>query len=344
MKKFFLFLISAIFLLTTLTACDACNQEKDVAYYLNWVSTSEPVFGYKETCVYDVNYRADYNEHGYNYSAQSGIGVDIIYDNSTYTVITEVLQTAPAGISVDSDYTGKIYKITTDLKINVNYSIVNGYFNDRVTSTVYFYDHNNGFAPIYSEKSYDTTTLTLNNDGVANKILRYIYNTKIVYDKGTAKISVWQPDNLPESTSVINVATVNKVTDKKVSGDYKKFIDNETLLFASRNLPTDKTTTLKVASTSFMNIEKVNVTNLAKGSITINANGETVSVPCATMSILRDGDTYTGSPIIVDISTDKATVNDATVLDSNAYICKMVTKLPSYTGAVEYLLKSVEHN
>lgn len=332
-----------------MTACDACSSctPKDpVSYYLKWVDIPDPQIGYKETCVYDVTYLAEYNENGYNYSAQSAIGIDILYDNSTFTVTTEVLQALPNGINFDSSYSGKFYKITTDLDIKVTYSGL-GNFNDKVTSEVYFYDHNSAFAPIYSKKSYNTTNIKLNDSGKGGTIVGYIYSTEVVYDKGSASFTVTQP-TLPEDTATISYTKVNGVSNKKVKGDYKDFIDNETLLFASRNLPTDKTTNLKVASTSYLDIVELQVYNLATGSVSLDldANGsiKSVQAPCATMALIKNDETYTGSPIIVDITTAETKLNDEVILKNNAYICKMITKLPSYTGAVQYLLRSVTSN
>lgn len=329
-----------------MTACDACTSctPKDpVSYYLNWVDVPDPQIGYKETCVYDVTYVADYNENGYNYSSQSGIGIDISYQNSTYVVTTEILQTLPDGITADSSYSGKFYKITSTLNINVTYSGL-GTFNDEVISTVYFCDHNTAFAPIYSAKSYDTTNIKLEDDGTGGSIIRYIYSTQTVYDKGTAYFTVSQP-TLPENTATVSYPKVSSVNARKVNGTYKDFIDNETLLFASRNLPTDKTTDLKVASTSYLDIVDLQVYNLATGSVSldlmVDGSTKTVQAPCATMALCKEDDTFTGSPIIIDITTGETKDGETTVLKNNAYICKMITKLPSYTGAVQYLLKSV---
>ena len=347
MKKFFITLILAIFTMTILSGCDSCTPPNEVSYQLNWANN--PTSGYTETCVYDVTYSSNFNENGFNYS-KSDIGVDILVTDGVYTTTTQIV--SPNGIDIpdedkhlDADYNRTFYKLTTALNLNISYTInnVTETFNDKVTSTTYFYDQNNGFAPIYSIKSYDTTNIEIGANGKANKIVRYIYDTTTVYNKGDFTITFNQDKNLPKDTALSYVPEVNAIT-KTGKGNYKVFIDNETLLFSLRNLNLSNNIYLDVVIPSFVGVEEVVTSKVISGKNTVNMsiNGgahSDVSIDTTTVAYCRSDETFTGSPILATIQTDGLTYNDTTY--NNAYLVKLVTRLPSYSGAICYTLNSV---
>ncbi len=347
MKKFFITLILAIFTITILTGCDSCTPANEVSYLLNWANN--PTSGYTETCVYDVNYLSSYNENSYNYS-KSDIGADIVVEDGTYTVTTQIVTLNGIDIPdgdkhLDDDYNRTFYKLTTALDLTVSYTIngVTESFNDKVNSITYFYDHNNGFAPIYSKKSYDTTNVELGSNGKASKIVRYVYGTTTVYDKGDFTITFNQSENLPKDTALSYVPTVN-VPEKSGTGDYKIFIDNETLLFAFRNLNLSDNFYLDVVIPSYTNVEEVAVSKVISGKNTVNMSingGENsdVTIDTTTVAYCRNDETFTGSPILATVQTGALTYGGTTY--NNSYLVKVVTRLPSYSGAISYTLNSV---
>ena len=354
MKKLLIILFSLILCFTAIGCTDgngcSCSPEDPVSYYVKWAGKSAPGHGYKETATYTVTYSADFNENNYNYKKVSDVGCDIALSDSVYTVTTEVitLNNMPNSVKAltDDDFTGSFYKITTDLKVNPTYTIgeQSFSFNDTVYSEVYFYDETYGFAPIYSVKNYDTTNVTLDTKGKAEKIIRYVYSTETIYNGGDITFKVTQPSELPAGSDKISVPKITTYDGYNVENDFKKFIDNETLLFACRNVSTSNGENLKVASPSYLNVENISVSKVADNTthvtISVNEDNGAVAVPTARLSVLRSVENNTGSPILVDIQRSAVTVGQTEY--DNAFMVKMITRLPSHVGALVYTLSSVE--
>ena len=354
MKKLLIIIFSLILCFTAIGCSNgngcSCSPEDPVSYYLNWTGNNLPTYGYKETATYTVTYSANFNENNYNYKKVENIGCDITLSDSIYTVTTEIVtkDAIPENAKsyVDSSFTGKFYKIKTDLSINPTYTISGKTlsFNDKVTSEVYFYDETFGFSPIYSVKNYDTTNVSLNTEGYAEKIVRYVYNTETFYDGGNITFKITQNSELPADGDKISVPKINTYNGFETEGDFKKFIDNETLLFACRNISLKNGDNLKVASPSYLNVEDISVSNVTNSTtyVTIAVNGESSGdqIPTARLAVLRSAENNTGSPILLDIQRDTITVGGTEY--NNAFMVKMITRLPSHVGALIYTLNSVE--
>lgn len=352
MRKVIIFLFALILSFTAIGCTGSngcsCTAEDPVSYYVNWAGGSTPATFYKEVATYKVTYTDNFNENNYNYKKVNDINCNMTLTGSTYVVTTEVITKdgLPANVNVDNSFNGKYYKITTDLSVKPSYTIGGQTysFNDKVTSTVYFYDETFAFAPIYSVKDYDTTNISLNTEGYAEKIIRYVYTTETLYNGGNITFKISQPSQLPASEGIVSVPTINTQDGYNVKGDFKKFIDNEELLFACRNISLSNGETFKVVSPSYLNVEEINATNLTDSTthLTIKVNDSDyteVAIPTSRLSVLRSAENNTGSPILADIQRSSITIGDVSY--NNAFMVKMITRLPSHIGALVYTLDSV---
>ena len=352
MRKIILFLFALIMCFTTVGCTSgngcSCSAEDEVSYFVNWAGGGTPSFSYEEVATYKVTYTDSFNENSYNYKKVNDIGCNMSLSDSTYVVKTKVITSdeLPDGVSVESGFGGKFYKITTALSVNPTYTLggQSYSFEDMVYTEVYFYDETFNFAPIYSVKYYDTTNISLNTAGTAEKIIRYVYQTETLYNGSNITFKVSQPSQLPASEGVVSVPTIKTHDGYKIKGDFKKFIDNEELLFACRNVSLNNGETLKVVSPSYLNVEEIDVKNLTNSTtyVTMSVNNSErteVAVPTSRLSVLRSAENNTGSPIIVDIQRSEVTVGGTSY--NNAFMVKMITRLPSHIGALVYTLDSV---
>lgn len=352
MKRVISLILTAIVAvsITSLFGCDGCSciPENVTSYYPNYWSENLSI-GQSETCVYDVTYKTDFNEDGFDYRKNDSIGANVSVQDGTYAVTTSIINKSelPNGSKVDDDFNGNFIKITTDLSLTVKYSISSQVFNDKVTSEVYFYDHSYGYSPIYSHKNYSSSSLMISSNSKADKILWHVYETTTTYDKDDAYFTIKQNEFPTDAGENVLKQTVTEKTNYKASGDFKKYIDNESLLFASRVLNYDKSNVIKVFSPSYLEVEKVDAYSIKNGStsmaLSINDSfSENVTTPYTRVALIRSDDTYSGSAILVDLQNGELTINGSTFADKN-YIVKMTTRLPAFSGALVYTLKTVNN-
>lgn len=334
----------AITAIISLSACSGCNQETAVSYEKFWAANE--VTPYTETCVYDVKYLTDFNEDGYSFVKSKSIDCDITVSNeSSYT--TEISLVTPNAVPAEikslvrDNYDKPVYKLATDLNIGITY-VVKGEtmnFNDTVKSTAYFYGVTEGFKPIYSEKAFDTTSYLS-----SGKISRYVYSYTLKYQSDKAYYEI--TDLTP---SVPDTGYVNYVLSKfsSASGSFEttdNAIDNETLLFAARNIDHNASNVLSVTNMSYGSVQKVLVSKLSEYTFsdtyfTVNGNQVTEGVKAMKKTVCLTDTDYTGSPIIASYSTDAIKLGYQT--RSECFMLKSVTALPNGTGALSYVLKSV---
>ena len=354
MRKIILILFALIVSFTAIgctggNGC-SCTQEDPVSYYVKWTGSEDALTDYKEVATYKVAYKDNFNENDFNYKKVDEIGCKMdVSKDSKYVVTTEIVkkEAIPANAKVDSGYKGKYYKITTNLSVIPTYTIGSTVETcyDSVYSEVYFYDETYGFAPIYSIKNYDTSNISLNTDGYAEKIIKYVYSTETIYDGGDITFKVIQDaSTLPESEGIVSFPTINTHDGYDIKGDFKNFIDNETLLFACRNISLKDGESLKVVSPSYLNVEKINVSKVTESNtyltISVNGTSDEATIPTTRLAVLRAAENNTGSAIIVDVQRSSFDLGGTEY--NNAFMAKMITRLPSHIGALVYELDTVQ--
>ncbi|MBO7187461.1 MAG: hypothetical protein J6V68_03595 [Clostridia bacterium] len=363
MKKLSVLLSFILLILFTLTgcgeSCSSCSSSK-TDYYRTWLNNSS-ISNYSEVLTYDVSYSANYSEHDSAYFEKSDELDANIKVNGTYTTtlssltktaLTAELENLSITPDLNSKYDKLFLKITTSLDTVVEYEYKNEVltFNDKVSSTVYFYDDSYSFAPIYSKKSYDTTNITILNSGKVDKIVRYCYETVSKFKaNGNATLTVTDKtstitENNDYSTDMYSLKKVNNKT-VTVNGDFGYYIDNEVLLFAVRNVKFSTSPTIKVFNTSYADVQEV-VVSLVKGytyndsAVTFNGKTADVGISCQTVKVSRNVQPNSGTPIILSYQNAEKVCDGVSY--NNALLTKMVTKLPAYSGALIYSLKSAD--
>lgn len=345
--KLFKKLTAALIAGTFIFGLTACGSESKIYYERNWAEAE--VTPYTETCVYKVKYLTDFDEDGYSYKSSDKIGCKIeVSDDSGYVTETSLVTASSlpeeARKNVDSSYDKPVYKITTDLKINIKYTVKEEEmsFNDKVTSTVYFYNFQEGFTPLYSEKSFDTTSYS-----TMERVLRYVYSYSISYSGKKANYKITDLSDSAVKYDYNNYL-LSKVSGSEGSFDTTDYsIDNEELLFAARNLPETATTDISVSSMSYGAVKKIRVAKLSDYTYTdeffsVNGVKTAEGIKAVKKTIGLTDTTYTGSPIIATYSSGEIKLGeDGSSVRKECFLLKAVTRLPSYTGAMAYILDSV---
>ena len=379
MKKFWLKTVIVSLCAVVLTGCSAeggcngCAPVNKLAFYSNWTSNQTYHTEFKETAVYDVVYCDDYRintgKSEVDYSAEKSDKYTVVYgENGTaknaYSSTVEAVQSLPASLNITVEET-ELYKITTELKLPVTYNVVEtkkSYsFEDSITSTVYFRSHDQSLAPVYSEKSFDTTQLVSNKNGIY--IVRYVYETKIdwitngnkaaltVTDKTADAEKKYEDDDAVRLTAIDNSSTQIKYTAGTV-------LDNETLLFSVRGLQLSSafSSTLKIIDTAYKNVQSIAVSSNRTINVTdpwtlaLNGTEQKYDSYATYLTTLNRADSkYTGKAKHCYYQVTKAETSEegeeketSGATNARAFLVKIVEALPNDLGALEYRLNSVQ--
>lgn len=345
MKKFFASLLIIVSALFTLIGCSSDTSLPDM--YQKWSSAHQP--NYSETAIYTVKYKSDYDENDYNYSKSDDVKVEITIDSdltkSYYKTVSSVVTASsiPTDKGLKVDANKLYYKLYSELQVSISYKTTDETLNftDKVISTTYCRDIDGELAPVYSQKSFDTTNVASDNKSV----VRYVYDTETIYNGDDIKyVLTDKTDKVTENNSYANYSLVKAVEESpytvKTSGE--NFIDNETLLFATRNFSLSDTEELNVSIPSYFGVESVAVNIATTGSYTSNfitVNGVKIEkqIPSIKTAIGITGSSFTGSPMIVTYQKD---VIEGTEYN-NRFMLEVVTRLPSKSGAIVYTLDNV---
>lgn len=364
MKKIFTLIITFLLSLTLFSGCSCagCNPDTKITGKAVWHKGNAPyVEGFCETATYEVNFVKDYSLRTksvvYDFTSTSSIeNATITYGKGTYVVKVESISTSALPENAPDTDTTELYKISTSLSIPVTFDITGSFtysFVNTITSEAYFESLSSAFQPLYSTKTYDTTSY----NGI---IVHRAYTTEVVWGN---KAVVTIKDNTDEQTKYANVEgeyMLYPVTEKTFSLSYSKgcALDNEQLIFVTRafNLTENFTDAVKVLDTAYTDslksikiatVKAENVTNAwsldINGQITEKTNTSTYAV-----AFTQNSSKYAGTPTICyyqitnydgdeeGISADKT---------GRAYMVRMVTRIPyglQSLGALDYTLKTLE--
>lgn len=342
----------------------ACSSPMPLSFYAPWTKSESHPANFSETSVYKVSTLTDYSAAtsenvNDDYSAQENDYFSADY-NGTYTVTV----TSANASQLESEFRiivdpsdpqrNQLYRIETDLSMRVTYTVKatgKEYVSEEgVHSVAYFRSNNQSLAPIYSVKTYDSTSVSVNNGEVL--IVGYDYSTRLnwLFGNGRAQLFVAdaEDEGIPEGMDE-DVYERRYVGDSttEIGYDDRATLDNETLYFAIRGIPPtqDFSSTFKIIDTAYKSMQSVSVASsiaatYAQTWTLTRGSDEAQSVertPACLVTVRRGDSTYSGSShhCYYQLETSDSSA------PYRAFLLRIVTKLPYNLGALDYSLQSV---
>ena len=351
----------------------ACSSPMPLSFYAPWTTSESHPANFSETAVYDVqkttNYRAATSENATDdYTAQENEYFSADY-SGTYTVTV----TSTNGTQLESEFdiimdsSNELYRIETDLSMRVTYTVKatkKEYVSEEgVHSVAYFRSNNQSLAPIYSVKTYDSTSVSVSNDGEV-RIVGYDYSTRLnwLFGNGRAQLVIAdaEDEGIPEGMDE-DVYERRYVGDSttEIGYDDRATLDNETLYFAIRGIPPTQefSSTFKIIDTAYQSVQSVSVASAIAATYAqtwtlTQGSGEAQSIertPACLVTVRRGDSTYSGSShhCYYQLETTSAGSGETTQENETvsapyrAFLLRIVTKLPYNLGALDYSLQSV---
>lgn len=345
MKKRFLAIICAVLLVCPLLNACGCSSLDALSFNSDIFGGSTPAPGYKETATYVVEYK---NSSDY-YEKDESVTDDILtldFTNGTYTTELEVLTGIPSTVKTDIELSSStaVYKLTTKLSIDVNYTATKAGKSvartDTIDSEVYFYS--SAFAPLYSKTTSSYTCISGSDDvkfSIIDSKSEITYNSsKYTVSKDYAKYDA--------SGEKVEIDGTN-LTTNDYKYDSKTLIDNAELLFCLRGLTVaeESTVSIPTVSSGYGEYKALSVKNTAEGEkeVAIKLNGEdktaTVKVKNLSYAISSTSSSGVSQKLVVQNGA-----ND--VIGSNALLLEYAEPLTVYgsyvkLGTLLYTLKEV---
>lgn len=348
-RKFFLSLISVLLggICLTASAC-SCASTPTLSLTSDWNNNTNSI-GYKETAVYTVTHKSDFNSDGLNYSVSDTLKdkVAFSFSNGTYTVSTQIV---PATSSfIPSNYTGNInvesgqlIHLTTEFKITSSYTYgnpaVTKTFNDFIKTDSYICTSGASYAPLYvtQENKYELLSISDQGPGITETHFKreFIYSTdKYIINK-------------------IDVNDNSVKESKEYKYTYRTAIDNSELLFTLRNVYIEKVQgifSLPTITATYGEKQNIKISRLEDATENVNfkANGKDYSEMLVRKYVFNvDNQMMAGKSQLVFIQAKPTeTTNN---VDYRAHVVKYVEPLTVYgsfapMGALVYTLQSVTY-
>ena len=314
-------LIPILVLTTCLSSLGACTQNNQkVSFGGYWQANSLITENLHEKLLYDVEYNDD-NAAMYDYT--------INYTNGQY--VTELQSATENGKNI------LIYK--TELTINVTYThkgTTSEVFEDKVVTEAKFYTADNSLRPISSFKELVSTSPANNGSTLESCYHKFHYEASVTYNEnctgGTATVTE-NPDGETPTTK-----TAEFTFDK----DKYSRLDNETLLFAIRAIPST-TNSAKIQTYSpFVEREQIvalsfSAETAAEFTYTENGESKTRNISYRPVNIVLD-ENNPGA-------TQKAWYAKVADTTKNTYrnvMLRLETPISYGLGTLVYKLKSVD--
>lgn len=368
-KKLSAVILSALLSLTFLVGC---SSGKSVLVFNNafmgggetGVVAKDPPEGYYET----LSYKVFSSDKDYAYKKDSSIKDDVLrYEIAgTYTAALKVEKALPEEIAgaVNTDITlgGKVYKITTELKLAAKYYLSSKNAEDApsyehedvISSEIYFLPFSESYAPIYAKSESDYTVVSFGKDAAALSAVKSFSEVK--YYGGSYEIASRAVQYaVPTATS----ADVKNLEDEELKTArydyaYKTVIDNAELLFAIRNVKVDVDSTfnLPTVSPAYGEATDLAVKNLQEYDDDSNFKYNTADfsgkIKVKELAYYVNSQNNTGSRQLVYVQKSEVKNGEETVIPDRALPVKMVSPLSAYgsfsrLGSLVYVLESVEN-
>lgn len=356
MKKVIIALFLAV---ATLFSGCSCSSLPALSFSNNW-SGGQSEEGAVENAVYTLSFNEDFrSSDDYIFDVEDGVKQcikDIEY-TGTYKTSLKVIQQADIDIgSEESDLLivepgqprPSVIEQTTEFDLNAVYTLIDNQtqtFNDKIYTKSYFFKTDASLSPIYSEKTYNCTlvSLSVKNNNLSVSFDNEKYACKFIYNKHSYTIKDYDYD------AFVLDPTVQAKAVRTIGYSYRTVVDNTELLFSLRNLSIekDKTKNVPVADFTYGNYQTLIVKNYLKKdeicNVKINGLTENLEVPVNCLSFGINA-SNTGRRQLVFVQNGAVGS-----LKNNAFIIKYVQPLTTYgsytqMGALEYTLSEINYN
>jgi hypothetical protein len=317
----------------------SCSSATPLSFKKNWDPTGTATFGHTETYVYDVNFTTDFAEDGFNYKQSSTVSdlVSVNFTGGLYTLTLTVCSKTDLDKNASSDlFEGltdfEIYHLVSEFTINSHYTLRNGLtysYQEFVKTESYSLDVNNSLAPIYSFTENKFSGLAINGEEVVVNKLHYTSETNYHKDDYTLvqKTFGWDDDI---------TATPLAQTSNEYGYTFKSIIDNNTLLFALRNLSLEQGSAknIPVVSGSYGSAQDLSVSFDAVQTVKVNETDYSTK----RVAFGKSSTTEAGQKQLAYIQNNVTATNSALMI-------KMVTPIAEYgsayanLGALVYTLR-----
>ncbi len=320
--------------------------------HFNGEANTVPSVNYTETLVYNVKHIDSYAD---NFSKSEQLTDDVIKFeiNGTYEMTLTVMDKSDVAKTLtsdifDTDIGNVVYRLQTELKLQTSYSadytiyqenedatpVKEKTFDDVIKTDVYFLESGHSFAPIWSKTDVKSSYLSINDENKAS-VYALNYSQTIAYDK--------------DEYVITTVNENNELEPEDYGYTFKTLIDNNSLLFALRNIniEVEKTYALPTVHPTYGDDQTLTIKNKEERTdnnvkIILGGQEQTSSITVKEYSFVRSDSSNTGLPQFVVIQKSK-TEN----IPYKAYMLKYVSPLTTYgsflnMGGLEYTLTEVK--
>jgi hypothetical protein len=354
MKRIFIPLTALALAVTTMLSGCSCVATTPLTFNNNFYggTNAVPSVNYSETLVYNVEHIDSYSD-AFEISPQ--LTKDIIeFDISgTYTTTFTVLDKSDVTEKFTSDilssYTGNVvYRIESELNLQSHYKANYGIykedenataekektFEDEIKTDVYFLESGHSFAPIWSNSNTKSSYLSVDGDMQAS-IYVLEYSQTIAYNK--------------DDYTITTVSEGSDIEPNECDYTFKTVIDNNSLLFALRNIDIEheKTHSLPTVHATYGDAQTLTITNQEERTINnfklkVNGAEQTENISVKEYTFIRGSSNNTGLAQHVVIQKSKTTN-----LPFKAYILEHISPLTTYgnflgMGGLKYTLSEIK--
>ena len=275
MKKIVFSLFLALFMLV-FTGC-SCTAEAVLSFDNLWDGKT---IGYSESLVYSVDLSSDYKESSFAYEKSEALSNLTVSITGAYTVVNEILSkedpSVPEKVKENAVYKTiehavSVVRCSSALNLSAKYSIGDKTetSEDKIVTTAYFYNYDDSFAPIYTEREIDYKYPS-------------VFNGKVVLTEMKGKDYV---EYLSDKYVVRTEYGEGKESETEYKHTLKTVIDNAALFLAIRNksLDLDASYAVPVVHPSYGSSQTLAVTRFAdlNKRITFDYNGTETTVDFA---------------------------------------------------------------
>lgn len=353
MKKKLIPLIAGTMALAITVGGCSCASSPTLSFTNGFNGGTKASTTYAETLTYNVEYVENYDSY-FTKSANitdEVLGIDY---NGTFVMSLNVIDRENAEIKgLDSDIVDgandigdNVYKLTTELNLTSNYvpggkdenALVE---TEKISTISYFLSTGYSLNPIYSKTIAENVSHVSIGDDNAIEISFANYQTEVKYNQEDYLITTTMFVDVEEDG---NVVTKPFKTEQECDYSYRKAIDNNTLLFALRNVDLEKDgkTYIPTIHPTYGDPQSLVINNISEHTINVNVNGVAENdVKVKEYTFVRNVQNATGSPQFVLIQKGKSnTLEDRALMLqyiaplslSNSYVCM---------GGLKYSLASI---
>ena len=321
------------------TGC-SCSNEATLSFDNLWGGKS---IGYKESLSYSVAYSSDYAENNFSFVKADELSSLTVNISGTYTEENEIISKQDASIPQkvkDSaifnsiDYTPSIIRSVTKLNLTAVYTMGDKTetSEDFISSESYFYNVDDSFAPIYTEREIDYKYPYVTSNGIYLNELKGKDYTEYADKKYVVYTEYGE----------------GKETETEYEYTLKTIIDNSSLLLALRNKNIDLDTSYlaSVVHPAYEKAQSLTIKRFAdlNKTINFNYNGEEKTIDFAVkgLSFGMNSTNNSGLKQLVFVQNgEKENINKSLIVE---YVSPLVEYSGFYKmGALVYTLNGATY-